>query len=318
MRNNVIRDCGQAGIVGSLGAVFSTICNNHIFDIWTKRTFAGAEMAGIKIHAPIDMLITENRIHNTGRGIWIDWMGQGTRISRNVLYNNTTDDLFTECNHGPIMVDNNLFLSESAIKDWSEGGAFAHNLIAGRIVYGDITARFTPYHFPHSTKVAGLSNILGGDNCFYNNIFIKHDYSDKNVDMDRVDALFYGLKGYEIAGFRNFAQGNAYYNGAEPDKNEWTYSFFPNDKPVFEIEDTESGLFLTFKIHQLPDNLKTTVVATAGLGVTIVSEAVFENPDGSSLVLNRDYFGNARSETTPTPGPFEALKIGENRFKIWE
>jgi len=42
----VIFDCEQAGIVGSLGAVYSRIANNHIYGIWAKRQFTGAEMAG--------------------------------------------------------------------------------------------------------------------------------------------------------------------------------------------------------------------------------------------------------------------------------
>lgn len=51
-------------------------------------------MAGIKIHASIDVLIQNNRIHLAGRGLWMDWMAQGTRITGNLLYENSTDDLF--------------------------------------------------------------------------------------------------------------------------------------------------------------------------------------------------------------------------------
>ncbi|MHC4646144.1 MAG: hypothetical protein ACYTBJ_11620, partial [Planctomycetota bacterium] len=57
VRNNTIFNCEQAGICGSLGAVFSRITDNHIHDIWTKWQFEGDEIAGIKIHASIDMLI---------------------------------------------------------------------------------------------------------------------------------------------------------------------------------------------------------------------------------------------------------------------
>ena len=85
VRNNVIFNCEQAGIVGSLGAVFSQISNNHIYNIWVKRQFAGAEMAGIKLHGAIDVVIKGNRIHNAGRGLWMDWMAQGTRITGNLL-----------------------------------------------------------------------------------------------------------------------------------------------------------------------------------------------------------------------------------------
>ncbi|MFN0170026.1 MAG: right-handed parallel beta-helix repeat-containing protein, partial [Bryobacteraceae bacterium] len=134
VRNNIIFNCEQAGIVGSLGAVFSRISNNHIYNIWAKRQFTGAEMAGIKLHGAIDVEIRRNRIHNAGRGLWMDWMAQGTRISGNLLYDNTTDDLFVEVNHGPFLVDNNLFLSPLSLLDMSEGGAYVHNLMTGRIV----------------------------------------------------------------------------------------------------------------------------------------------------------------------------------------
>ncbi|MCA1761216.1 MAG: right-handed parallel beta-helix repeat-containing protein, partial [Bacteroidales bacterium] len=98
IRNNTISECEQTGICGSMGAIFSTIENNNIFNIWTKRQFTGAEMGGIKIHASIDMLIKNNRLANCGRGLWLDWMAQGTRVTGNLLYNNTTDDLFMEVN----------------------------------------------------------------------------------------------------------------------------------------------------------------------------------------------------------------------------
>jgi hypothetical protein len=125
VRNNTIHNCEQAGIAGSMGAVFSRITGNHIYDVWAKRQFTGAEMGGIKLHGAIDVLISRNRIHNAGRGLWMDWMAQGTRISSNLLYDNTTDDLFVEVNHGPFVVDNNVFLSPVSLRDWSEGGAYS-------------------------------------------------------------------------------------------------------------------------------------------------------------------------------------------------
>jgi len=172
VRYNTIFNCEQAGIVGSLGAVFSQIYDNHIHDIWTKRQFSGAEIAGIKIHAPIDAVIRNNHIHNAGRGIWLDWMTQGTRVSGNLCYDNTVNDLFVEVSHGPFMVDNNILLSIEAIRTWSEGGIYVNNLIVGRLMVLEIAKRSTPYHFPHATKVAGLKNITSGVEWFYNNIFI--------------------------------------------------------------------------------------------------------------------------------------------------
>ena len=48
VRRNTIFDCGQNGIVGHLGCVFSTIEDNHIYNIAVKREFYGHEIAGIK------------------------------------------------------------------------------------------------------------------------------------------------------------------------------------------------------------------------------------------------------------------------------
>lgn len=84
IRNNRITHCEQAGIVGSMGAINSKIVGNVIHDIHVQCTFAGKEMAGIKLHGPLDL--SGNRIYRTFRGIWLDWMTQGLRVSRNLHY----------------------------------------------------------------------------------------------------------------------------------------------------------------------------------------------------------------------------------------
>jgi hypothetical protein len=53
IRNNTIFNCEQTGICGSLGPVFSTVTNNHIYNIWTKRQFKGAEIAGLDGFQPL-------------------------------------------------------------------------------------------------------------------------------------------------------------------------------------------------------------------------------------------------------------------------
>ena len=63
-----IYDCGQNGIVGHLGCVFSTIEDNHIYNIALKREFYGYEIGGIKLHAAIDVVIRHNRIHDCSLG----------------------------------------------------------------------------------------------------------------------------------------------------------------------------------------------------------------------------------------------------------
>lgn len=172
VRGNVIHDCEQAAIVGHMGCAFSQIYQNHIYNVHHKRLRHGAEVAGIKLHAALDTTISENKIHSSYRGIWLDWQAQGTRINQNVLFDNLSEDLFVEVCHGPYTVDNNLFLSPMNFRNLAQGGAFIHNLFAGHFVVQSELARITPYHFPHETAMAGFSNISSGDDRYYNNIFL--------------------------------------------------------------------------------------------------------------------------------------------------
>ncbi|MCP4310652.1 MAG: right-handed parallel beta-helix repeat-containing protein [Bacteroidetes bacterium] len=322
VRHNIISDCGQAGIVGSLGAAFSTIHDNHIYDIYTKRTYSGAEMGGIKIHASIDMLIEHNRIHDAFIGIWLDWMAQGTRVTRNLLYDNSHHDFFSEVNHGPYLVDNNLFLTETglSIQDASEGGAFVHNLFAGRTKNFNVPNRVTPYHHSHSTKVVCLRNIRGGDNRFFNNIFVRTGDFPEEAFTDQAGqqiAIGYGLNGYDNAEYESFSDGNVFYNGAKPYKNESNSIQVPGFKPGMEIVETDAGLLLKIKFDKAVTDISTSLVTTLRLGSTIVSEAVFESRDGLPYRINTDYFGNSRDEDQPGIGPFDSIKEGRLELEIF-
>jgi hypothetical protein len=73
---------------------------------------------------------------------WLDWMTQGTQVTRNLLHDNhTNEDLFIEVNHGPFLVDHNICLSRQSLNDWSQGGAYAHNLFAGAVLLHPVLDR---------------------------------------------------------------------------------------------------------------------------------------------------------------------------------
>jgi len=183
VRNNIISDCGQAGISGSMGCAFCEVYGNTISNICIKDEFGGAEMAGIKFHCGIDAYIHENTLHNCIRGIWLDWMGQGSRISSNILYDNICEDLFLERDHGPYIVDNNILLSDcTSLRDNSEGGAYIHNLFSRNIAYND-DPRFIPYMLEHSTTIKGVSLFFVSDNRFIDNIFVMGEADDSRLSV---------------------------------------------------------------------------------------------------------------------------------------
>ncbi len=313
VRNNEIFNCEQTGMCGSMGAAFSVIENNHIYNIWTKRQFSGAEIGGIKFHAAIDTKIEKNQIHNTGRGIWLDWMAQGTRVTKNLMYNNDLEDLFMEVNHGPILVDNNLLLSPVGIVTQSQGCAIVHNLIAGMLCMWPEPGRFTPYHLPHSTEIAGLSTIFSGDDRYYNNIFL--GYSKEEIKRDA--RYNYGLTGYNNAILPVWIDGNVYYDKARHFNKEVNYIENPDFKPSVVISREGEDVFIEFNLEGKAAEIKTSLVTTERLGKAKMSKEGYENPDGSQLRIDSDYSGNKRSETNPSAGPFENPGVGTIRMKVW-
>lgn len=200
-----VHHCEQTGIVGRMGAVFSTIEDCHIHHVCNSSQLGGAETAGIKLHAAIDVTIRRNHIHDCIQGVWLDWEAQGARVSQNLFHDNMrpegvkqgqgnmfSTDVFIEVGHGPTLVDNNVMLSKVSITIPSEGIAAVHNLMLGgfslinsgvdSVVNGQREPRYTPYHIRHRTEVAGFMTILHGDDRVYNNLMIQH-YPVSNPEL---------------------------------------------------------------------------------------------------------------------------------------
>ncbi|MDD3218517.1 MAG: right-handed parallel beta-helix repeat-containing protein [Lachnospiraceae bacterium] len=365
-----IHDCGQTGIVGHLGGVFSLIEDNHIHHINNKQNLAGAEIGGIKMHAAIDTIFRRNHIHNCTRGIWLDWQAQGTRVTQNLFHDNVLaglkdgdteilpeyskglgEDLFIEVSHGPTLVDYNVFLSSRAIKMAAQGIALVHNLIGGSLVSVGIgtdngaktmaSVRYTPYHVQHRTEVAGFMSILHGDSRFYNNIFVQQEVHPVLRKMEEIMGsdgngwddccVSVGLMCYngyqteeewkkEFEGYCGmgsepsdryymhlpvWAEGNVYYNGAKSWEKENS------------VEDTEHKIELSLREKDGKWILKTNLyeylppyiagtISTETLGMAFEPEQLFENPDGTPIIFNEDYFGK-HCGVNPMAGPFESV-----------
>ncbi|TWT83647.1 Endo-1,4-beta-xylanase Z precursor [Planctomycetes bacterium CA13] len=286
VRNNHISHCEQSGIVGSMGAIFSAVTDNTIHDIHVRRLFGGAEMAGIKFHAPIDCLISNNHIYNTCLGIWLDWMTQGTRVTRNFLHDNSRD-LYVEVNHGPFLVDNNLLLSPVSVNVNSCGGAFVHNLFAGEITVKHNERRETPYHKAHSTEVVDLHGNPSGDDRYFNNIFVGH-----------------GLQAYDEATLPVFMTDNIFVHGAKASKHETDAMILSNGDPELELVHRTDGIHLRLKLDETWASKTCDIVTTETLGVAKAPNLPFVMPDGASYQIDTDFYGNKRKPNATTAGPF--------------
>ena len=367
-----IHDCGQTGIVGHLGGVFSLIEDNHIHHINNRQNLAGAEIGGIKLHAAIDVVIRRNRIDHCTRGLWLDWQAQGTRVTQNLFHDNVPpegtkisqglalgEDIFVEVSHGPTLIDHNLLLSDLACRLSTQGIALVHNLIAGSFTYVGAgtdnggkkfpTPRYTPYHVPHRTEIAGFMTILHGDARFCNNIFIQKKVRDdlkaytESIQENRLNAYQFvcGTLPYEgypsakeyFAQFDSgsyerydstdryydhlpvYMQGNVYYNGAVPCSSETGAVVDRADEIHLELKEQENGT-VTLRTD-LGSHLQQTdaqLISTQILGKAFEPEQLFENADGTPILFDRDYYGSHRS-FRPVPGPFEHM---EEQFTVFE
>ncbi len=367
-----IHDCGQTGIVGHLGAVFSTIEDNHIYRINNKQNLEGAEIGGIKLHAAIDVVIRRNHIHHCTRGLWLDWQAQGTRVTQNFFHDNTPpdgcviagglslgEDIFVEVSHGPTLIDHNLLLSDISCRISTQGIAFVHNLIYGSFSWvGEGTdnggmkfqsCRYTPYHVPHSTAIAGFMTILHGDARFYNNVFVQkqirqeiRDYVNANNcgTLNQYN-LICGTKPYDgyptkeqyfatlAPDKREFgpgsndkyydhlpvwAYGNAYFNGAQPCDAEMN-PYIENNHNVKVIVTEEEGQFrLHTNLYEYLPRAMTRMISSQILGEAFEPEQRFENRDGTPILFDTDYFGRKRG-IHPLCGPFE--EGAADRFTVY-
>lgn len=325
IQNNKIHDCGQAGIVGHMGAAFSTIQNNEIYNINRTRQITGAETAGIKLHAAIDVRLEHNIIVNTVMGLWLDWQAQGTHVVGNVVAESEKQDMFFEVTHGPTLAYNNILLSDLNLLVKGQGIAFFNNLLSGGVKAGVSPERYTPYHFPHSTKVKGLFNNTGGDVRFYNNIFLANaqenqhlnglaSYNRYPVYSEDMSDTVKATPDYLRFLFPIWTNGNVYFKNGNPYKSETNFLKSENEASA-RLDKRENGYYLVFSVdNELLKKAKTCSVNTAMLGQTFISETVFDNPDGSSFVFDKDYSGEIRNIQNPMPGPFENPTKSELRI----
>ncbi len=330
IRNNLIYDCGQNGIVGHLGCIFSEIYGNEIYNIAVKHEFYGHEIAGIKLHAAIDVSVHHNYIHDCTLGTWLDWQAQGTRISCNI-YNKNDRDFMIEVTHGPCLVDNNIFIDEYTFDNAAQGTAFVHNLCGGFTNHYPVLDRSTPYHLPHSTDILGTSLVYGNDDRWYQNIFVggdkenrnygTADYSDAPISLEeyieRVRALGDGdVEQYAMVPQPAYINGNAYLYGAKAFLGECE-KVISNINPEMSIVEKDGEVYLDIILPEEMFCMDTCRVDTQMLGMTRLTEARYENSDGSPVSLDCDLIGNNRGDK-PAAGPLESLKAGKNHVMIWK
>lgn len=195
--------------------------------------------------------------------------------------------------------------------------------------------RYTPYHIRHRTEVAGFMSILHGDDRFYNNIFIqnwpvksadvKEDMGFKMADNQEVGTAVFDeyptyeewigwfkmdepanmgeLAKYHFSHLPVWVDGNAYFNGAKACRNEKS-NYVNGENEVFvKLEEKDGRYILKTNVYDFLREYKNGIINSDILGEAFEPEQRFENPDGTAIIFNEDYFAEHRG-LSAVPGPF--------------
>jgi alpha-N-arabinofuranosidase len=217
-------------------------------------------------------------------------MAQGTHVTKNVFYENDEQDLFVEVDHGPFLVDNNLFLSKISQRSVSQGGAYVHNLFCGGTQLIPFDARMTPFMKPHSTQLAGLHNNPDGDIRFYNNLFTQAG----DITLFNETTLPMALA------------GNVLVDGAKPCTQEVDPLVDSGFDTKIRIVEAGAGRQLEIALDKSwADQYQRKLVTTELLGKATIPDLRFEHSDGTPIRIDTDFSGRTRDPHNPFPGPFE-------------
>jgi len=281
--------------------------------------------------------ITGNLLHDNERPKYAVWQEGGMG----------SQDLFVEVGHGPTLIDNNILMSKYALFFATEGVALVHNLILGSFIQvgGGTGPRYTPYHIRHRTEVAGFNTILHGDDRFYNNVFARvrktvyDDVTKKSKPEDSYPGTYHfddyptyeeWIKNFDLDNPRPdmgklakyhyeehlpvWAAGNVYLGGAKPWKKE--KNKLVDKKAEVKVELVEKNGHCTVKTNMFDfmKDFTAGIVTSDILGKAFQPEQRFENPDGSAITFDSDYFGDHRG-LCAVPGPF----VGKESLKkaVW-
>ena len=100
-----------------------------------------------------------------------------------------------------------------------------------------------------------------------------------------------------------YTGGNVYFNGAKPCDKEVNYREDTEHEIYIKLVERNGQVLLDTNLYEFLPEFETGMVSTELLGEAFEPEERFENPDGSEIVFDRDYFGDPRG-VNPLAGPF--------------
>jgi len=143
---------------------------------------------------------------------------------------------------------------------------------------------------------------------------------------DEWKGLFFGVEGEDPLDVRMrrrelyfhklpvWAGGNVYCNGAKAWAKE-TDATIVEEKVEWKLVEKDGGVYLETNLYDVMPKVATGVISTETLGEAFEPEQKYENPDGTPIVFDMDYFAGKRTGVNPMPGPFVCGHCAKE--KLW-
>lgn len=304
--SNYITDNGGAG-TAAYNPSYITFTNN-VVERNNNLHFTGKkrwESAGVKMHDPDNSIISNNLIRNNfGKwGLWLDQgSGDNTRVHGNLIIGHEVGfDLEIGSSQVDKMIfDNNILINnETAIGSRESGGITAmHNLIIGSDEYGT-----------HNTITKTRVGTWSSNNLHYfNNIFL-----DNKVHVDVCPPDYYRSTDRQFD-----------FNIYEADSSEKKFKIYDLSPGSFDFTSWQN----VWKSYNAGKNADLNSLVTKGIGYQFNSSSmelevnigfdISSQKNRPHSKLDNDYYGNpVPDDSTAVAGPFQNLKEGANKMKLW-
>ena len=102
-------------------------------------------------------------------------------------------------------------------------------------------------------------------------------------------------------------KGNAYFGGAVGSAHEPEAKVCEQAGITIGFSEKMDKVFVCIKDAKLLGGAGSELLSADALGETYHAEMAYENPDGTNIVFDTDFFGKKRPAGNVTPGPFEVM-----------
>ncbi|TNJ41497.1 right-handed parallel beta-helix repeat-containing protein [Tamlana fucoidanivorans] len=339
IEENYILENGSAGILSNSSENMiirnNVLLRNNTMKFWGRKRW---EQAAIKCHHAKNGYIHNNYISDNylTYGVWLDNHFPDSRVSRNVIVNNGKSGIFLEMSDygfDRLFIDNNIIVGNAQNPIYchdASGATIMHNLLANtptQETFGQgyfvrqVRPRTKTYH--HSL----YNNILAGSRAVLDFNYPSHRSGKQRIDFNVYDV--------------NMNDKVFCINKTSDDPSPWSnqefYKLIEKELAIYDdlvaFED-KGHVALTFKQwqtfwenHDCPNDKNSKI--HKGIQVSYLpelQELVVIMPIAPKKMKSKDHdfvdvdFWNQDIPQNgyALPGPFQNLKQGKNRFKVWK